>query len=399
MPRAKTATPIPKPLATPTAQTVLLAVTGMSPAVLTETVWALAREDPPVIPDRVAVVTTIAGRQAIERELHNPPDAEAPDLWQELRLAILGPDADKLERLILEPPRLVEAPNPRTGKADWLEDLRTPAENNATANFLLSELRRWTEAPETRLVVSIAGGRKTMGALLYACVSLLGRETDRLTHVLVNEPFEDARLKPKFYFPRQSRQHLHLADGRQYQAAEARIDLADIPFVPFRNLFARDLVRKPFSFVELVERCRVKVDEIARSNARLVLWRSKLRISVNGIVIPTSVREHLLLLFLAERAQAGVAALPSYAAAFQDFNEFSKRTYAARPPNDFSDWRHEAKLTVTVEEMERFCIRVKNQLQDKLKGHGPEAAVLLPLLPRARRFSLDLAAAAVTLKD
>ena len=41
-------------------QVVLLAVTGMTPAVLTETVWALARQDPPVIPDRVVVVTTKA---------------------------------------------------------------------------------------------------------------------------------------------------------------------------------------------------------------------------------------------------------------------------------------------------------------------------------------------------
>jgi CRISPR-associated protein (TIGR02584 family) len=50
----------------------------MSPAVLTETVWALAHETPPRIPDRVIVITTIAGRQAIERELslrRIPPEA------------------------------------------------------------------------------------------------------------------------------------------------------------------------------------------------------------------------------------------------------------------------------------------------------------------------------------
>lgn len=34
---------------------VLFAVLGMSPAVLTETVWALARETPSVIPHRVVV--------------------------------------------------------------------------------------------------------------------------------------------------------------------------------------------------------------------------------------------------------------------------------------------------------------------------------------------------------
>ena len=49
--------------------TILLAVTGMSPAILTETVWALAHEKPAIIPERVVAVTTITGRQAIERAL------------------------------------------------------------------------------------------------------------------------------------------------------------------------------------------------------------------------------------------------------------------------------------------------------------------------------------------
>ncbi len=40
----------------PLNQTILLAVTGMSPAVLTETVWALAQERPPMVPDRVVAV-------------------------------------------------------------------------------------------------------------------------------------------------------------------------------------------------------------------------------------------------------------------------------------------------------------------------------------------------------
>lgn len=31
-------------------ETILLAVTGLSPAVVTETVWTLAHENPPVIP-------------------------------------------------------------------------------------------------------------------------------------------------------------------------------------------------------------------------------------------------------------------------------------------------------------------------------------------------------------
>ena len=416
---ARTATPIPKRLPDPCGQTILLAVTGMSPAVLTETVWALANENPPVIPERVVVITTIAGRQAIERELLTPakqdaqsperrlqPAAssgncslplspEAPALWQELRLAILGPDAAKQELLILEPPRLVEAPNPRTGQTDWLEDLRTPAENNATANFLLHELRRWTEAPDTRLVVSIAGGRKTMGALLYACVSLLGRETDRLTHVLVNDPFDDPRLSPKFYFPRQRRQQLQTADGRQCQPADARIDLADIPFVPFRNLFERDLIRKPSSFIELVQRCRLKVRELARHDVRLSLTPSRLVVTVNGRQVKLSPLQGLLLLFLADNAKSARPAPEKYESAIEPLKAFAEKLKRACVPQDGNDWRDEATLPKDFDGQR--LRKLLDELKAKLRQAGPAAAALIPLLPEKGRFTLDLAPDAVTL--
>jgi CRISPR-associated protein (TIGR02584 family) len=383
----------------PQPRTILFAATGMTPAILTETVWALAKAEEPVIPDQVVVVTTVGGNEVMQRELCTALPSGGLCIWEELRNAILGPSANTDERLNLCKARIVEAFNSRTGLGSYLEDLRTPGENAAAANFLLSELRRFTELPDTRLVVSIAGGRKTMGALLYACVSLVGRESDRLTHVLVNEPFDDPRLTPRFYFPKQAMQQLKTADGRIHKAANGKIDLADIPFVPFRNLFERDLINKPRTFVELVESCRHKVEEIARENTRLVIWRSKLMISVNGMTVPTSVREHLLLSFLAERAQAGESALPSYAAAFHDFNEFCKRTYAAPQSDNYGDWRHDANQTVTSNEMERLCIRVKNQLQEKLRHAGPEAARLLQLLPKAKRFSLDLPATAISLED
>ena len=48
---------------------VLLALLGMSPAVLTETVWALAHENPPILPDRIGVITTRPGRDKIKKIL------------------------------------------------------------------------------------------------------------------------------------------------------------------------------------------------------------------------------------------------------------------------------------------------------------------------------------------
>lgn len=233
---------------------VLIAVTGTSPAIVTETIWALAREQPAIIPDEVVIVTTTRGAEVLQRQILTPrADWGNCHVWETLRAAILGPNAATDPRLQLAEPRLIEIPDRRTGVRRLADDLRTVADNNAAADFLLEEVRRHAENPDTRIIASIAGGRKTMGALLYAALTLLGRETDRLTHVLAPDPFDTAR---DFYFPAQPVKTVtvgHGTEARRIAVKDCCIELADIPFVPLRNRFT-DLGQKPGTFRHLVER-------------------------------------------------------------------------------------------------------------------------------------------------
>ncbi len=64
-------------------EVVLFAVVGMSPAVLTETVWALAYEKKPVIPDRVVVLTTTFARKKLREQLF-APDKKGISGWGHL---------------------------------------------------------------------------------------------------------------------------------------------------------------------------------------------------------------------------------------------------------------------------------------------------------------------------
>lgn len=48
-------------------RTILIAGMGTSPAVLTETVWALAHQEQPVVPDEIVVITTKSGKESICR--------------------------------------------------------------------------------------------------------------------------------------------------------------------------------------------------------------------------------------------------------------------------------------------------------------------------------------------
>lgn len=114
-------------------QIVLLSVTGMTPAVLTETVWALAHEKPAVIPDRVVVLTTPRGYEQMQKEILTPLAPGKADLWQTLRQGILGFKETNDLRLNLEIPRLITAPNSRSGRSEPLEDFRTSSECTGSA--------------------------------------------------------------------------------------------------------------------------------------------------------------------------------------------------------------------------------------------------------------------------
>lgn len=242
------------PSAIPAAnRTALVAVLGASPAVLTETVWALAREQPPVIPDIVVTVTTTTGASTLDRQLRTPrQDWRNRTVWQALRSTVLGKGCARDPRLTLEAPVVIAAAEPATGTTRHLDDIRTAADNAAAAETILTAVRRFTTDPDCRVVGLLAGGRKTMGALLHAALSLAGRPGDRLLHVLVNEPFDHPQLTPPFWFPGQPGAKEHAAaEGAPVPQVAARIDLAEVPLVALGELISAQTGRTPATFASL----------------------------------------------------------------------------------------------------------------------------------------------------
>ena len=57
---------------------VLVVGMGTSPAVMTETVWALAHQKMPIVPDEIAVLITKNGKELLRRELI------ANGVWEEM---------------------------------------------------------------------------------------------------------------------------------------------------------------------------------------------------------------------------------------------------------------------------------------------------------------------------
>jgi CRISPR-associated protein (TIGR02584 family) len=406
-PKAVAAAPPPPAPSTPeppASETILLAVTGMSPAILTETIWALAHPadaSPPLLPHRVIVVTTTHGRDKLNALFQ--PAAQLAGLapWDALRAALQAEGHQLAGRLrfgqTADDIRVITAADPATGRSVELPDIRNRADNEAAADFLLEQVRTIVENPDTHLIASVAGGRKTMSALLYACLTLLGRETDRLTHVLVSEPFETLR---DFWFPAQPGGPLRLASAQSVGSAPsvlpatATVDLANVPFVPLRNLFHRDLASKPGSFLRLVENCRTDLRQRAAENLRLTLDTTRAELEVNGQTFKLAPTEMLVTWFLARRAKQNEPAYAAYKDALDDLNTFRQEQLAAK--KDFNDWRHADSLRATPDD--RFLTKAISELRYKLRHRGGDATTLANCLPEKGRCSLDVPGAMIFIR-
>lgn len=312
-------------------KTTLVTVSGMSPAIITETLWALAGESPPVVPDEVIVITTSRGEEDIARDLIRPRDDWGDrSVWETLRADILGrsglPQKSRKMQLSV---RVIDVPDEATGIRKKAPDLRTRSDNDSAADFIVQVLAPLCDAEDNHVVASIAGGRKTMGALLYASMSLIGKESDRVTHVLVSEPFETVR---GFFYSGQPVQALAARPFGQpevpVQASDAVVEMADIPFVPLRNGFA-EMNEGRRTFSGLVSRYSRDLRRLPVGRPRVRIELTTGRLLVEGKPIALSGRTLLLAAFLVDRAGNGLPHFDNAAAAEADFAGYFRRQKSA----------------------------------------------------------------------
>jgi CRISPR-associated protein (TIGR02584 family) len=221
------------------ARRILLAVTGMSPQVVTETLWALAvQQRPAFVPTELHVATTETGAERIRHQLLAEGTNDGGFFHRLREDYDLPPISFGPEQIHI----IASEQGP-------LADIRSPADNEAAADFLTSLVQRFTEDTNAALHVSLAGGRKTMGYYLGYALSLFGRPQDRLSHVLVSAGYESS---PQFFYPTPTQKTIYVGQDRQpLDAAKAEIDLAIIPFVRLREDLPKTYLRgsNPFRAV------------------------------------------------------------------------------------------------------------------------------------------------------
>ena len=142
-----------------------------------------------------------------------------------------------------------------------------------------------------------------MGYYLGYALSLYGRPQDRLSHVLVSDPYETNR---DFYYPTPYEHPIHSKRGDKEITVDARnaeVDLASIPFVHLRDGLPERLRTGQAGFTQVVAMANRGLQP-----PLLILRPDTYEAWVDDEAIDLGETEFLVLLWLAERAQRGESA-------------------------------------------------------------------------------------------
>ena len=264
---------------------VLVAVSGLTPQIVTETIYALTQiKNPAWIPTEVHLLTTIEGAQRARLSLFSSDRNWFKRLCKDYELPAIQFDESCIHIL-----------HNHQGKP--MADIRSVEDNTAAANAITTTLRQLSADKNSALHVSIAGGRKTMGFYVGYALSLFGRAQDRLSHVLVSEEFESI---PDFFYPTPYASTLNTRTGGMEDSQNARVTLAEIPFVSLRNGLPDSLLKGNATFHETVDAAKqiLAVQELR-------IYREKGFIEAAGKKINLSPATLALLVVFAKRTQTG----------------------------------------------------------------------------------------------
>ncbi|HOW74426.1 MAG TPA: CRISPR-associated ring nuclease Csm6 [Candidatus Competibacteraceae bacterium] len=278
---------------------ILLCVSGLSPQIVTETLYALTCVgEPRFVPNEIHLLTTADGAEQARLTLLS----KTPGWFQRLREDHGLPDI----RFTLDSLHILHDANGRP-----LRDIREVADNEAIADAITAKVREFTADPDCAIHASIAGGRKTMGFYLGYALSLFGRPQDRLSHVLVSSPFES---NADFFYPTPQERVIYTREGQPLDASDATVMLADIPFVRLRDGLQEALLEPGASFSAVVVQAQRNL-----AAPGLMLDRATCRVRCGETVLRLTPISFAWLAWFARRALEGLPAIHHTEADFAEF--------------------------------------------------------------------------------
>lgn len=362
---------------------ILLTTTGLTPQVLTETTYALHKRGD--TPHEVHVVTTVEGAERARLLLLS----DEPGWFQRMRRDWQMPEIHFSDSNVHELKGV---------EGHALSDVRTDADNAAAADQIAALVQRFTSDADTALHVSIAGGRKTLGYFAGYALSLWGRPQDRLSHVLVNEPYESSW---DFFYPTPYERVIPLGKNGERgvaDCAKAEVTLADIPFVRLRSGLTPELLRSQASFADAVAAAQSHVGP-----PTMVLRLRQRHAVVGSRLLRLPPADLAFLAWFARRAKAGLEPLarPRDGTPETDYANGYLQEYRriVDEMDDRGSTAQRMRRGMSREDFDERKSRLKSALVRQL-GAAAQPYLLQAAGRRpAQRFHLPLEAAAITFED
>lgn len=368
----------------------LLMTIGRTPQVVTETLYSLAAGPAAsggtgFVPTEIRLVTTLEGKRQAELDL----------LGESGRIRALCRMYGLAAEAITFTPEMIHVVSGPDGEG--LDDIRTVSDNEQAANAIVQLVRGLTSDDHCALHVSLAGGRKTMGFYLGYALSLFGRTQDRLSHVLVDADFENS---PDFFFPTVETQILRLRDKRTADASQARVTLADIPFVSLRGHLGVELLGDASaSYTDIVMRARMDLGrEVRPASLRLEFETLTAWCGDTPVKFPPTLFAWYA--WMADRVRLGTPSIDQHDVDRAQLMRIIQQLQALATPylekKKAPKWSSSAGLDG--DQFEQYRSKINRRLQDSL-GKGPAQAYRIIREGRrgARFYRLPLEASQVRL--
>lgn len=361
---------------------ILVAVTGLSPQVVTESIYALAVQSAQAfVPTEVRLITTAEGAEKARLALLSETPGGFHRLRRDYALPHIRFDEECIHIL-------------HDADGQVMDDIRSPEDNLLAADLITAILRELTADPDTALHVSIAGGRKTMGFFLGYALSLFGRPQDRLSHVLVSEPFESSL---QFFYPTPGPSVIEPRAGMLRDARDARVTLAEIPFVSLRHGLPDALLTGRESYSGTVAMAR-----LALGPAELVVDVRRGEVIASGRRLKVSATALALLLVFARRRLSGLPPVgappkdcpdPQWAAAY-----LAELRHLAGPVGDIDATEQALHRGMDGDYFSMALSRLRKTLRNEL-GAAAAPYLVSDGGSRPRRYSLEVAPGSIHIRE
>jgi CRISPR-associated protein (TIGR02584 family) len=254
-----------------TLKNILLFSTGLSPQVVTESIYYHTQiRKPSLTIDAIHIITDAKCKSLVIKELLPDNNGWLHKLADDYQI-------DPIEvALPLENIHLL-----KDNSGNPLMDLLTAAENQAAVKTVFNLIRDLTSGDQTRLIASVAGGRKTMSVIVGQAMQFYAREQDLLTHVIV----EDCIIGAKdFFYPTPISQKMKIK-GKIVDYHDVKINLDEIPFIRLRPILGNFLMESTkTSLMSLVKSAQRQIEDMLNP-VKINIDQNAKQLSISGVVV------------------------------------------------------------------------------------------------------------------